>query len=722
MTAADWKRRISILIAFVVLGMFASDVLAQPTRPARRGSKYKVRIDSAPQQAAVYLDDEQYGVVGYTPWEGRLQRGDWKVIIKKDGYETATRTVTVSRTRKLQETFIPLVKKEDPAKVDVRADADKNAFGAQVWLDGQLQGQIPVILNADDGRHLVEVKKEGFHTFSQWVQTKEGTTVTVNPALKAIEVAKKGSILIEADVPDAEVYIDGNRHADLTPTLINDIIEGPHVIEVRKEPAMPWKQTVNVTDGKTVKVSAQLKATMGGQGGSIRVLSNVDGARVFLDGTDLGPVPMDIKDVKAGEHVVEVKAPGYLPREERLTVSAGSAAVLKLDLQPIASKEVAKLKIVSPVPEAAVFVDGERVGTAPQDKEVPAGEHFVVVTKTGYKKFEQKIRVEAGQSLTVTAELAAVGSLRVLSTPAGAEVLMDGEPIGATPLNKEDVDVGEHVVTVRLPEHYEFEKQITIQGGQRTIVTSKLEMIDTGPTPEELAREQRGLSSFGARTLPLGRSTVDIAGGYPYFADGQITVGAGKIGGFGFDAGVFFRSFVARTELGAKLRLTLADKEPFSFALFTAIGGGSNFLDDSGRNTFILNAGALGSLTAFGNLTVTGRAYVDYWSDRHCPPPEETGTDPVPVCPTEGALTPEQEMRLTELGIDRDALIERETGTRLMLSAIAEIAVSQRWNLWLLFEGAPFQEERAAYTDLFHNTLLKEDIGTYVRFGGTFKF
>jgi hypothetical protein len=716
MSAVLWKHRISILIAFFLIGVFAVDALAQAQRPTRRGTKYKVRIDSAPQQAAIYLDGEQYGIVGYTPWEGSLQRGDWTVIIKKDGYETVTRNVKVERNRRVQETFIPLVKKDEPAKLDVRGDADRNAIGAQVWVDGQMEGQIPVIITAGEGRHLIEVKKEGFQTFTQWIAVKEGEKVTVNPVLKEIEKVKKGSILIEADVPGAEVYIDGNRHPDSTPTLINDVIAGPHVIEVRKEPAMPWKQTLNVVEGQTVKVSAELKATMAGPVGAIRVLSNAPKARVYLDGTDLGPAPLDIKDVKPGEHVIEVKAPGYLPREERITVSAGSASVLKLDLQPTAAEDSGKIKVVSPVPEAAVFIDGERLGNVPQEKEVPMGEHYVVVTKPGYKKFEEKISLKAGQTLTVTAELAAVGPLRVLSTPSGAEVEIDGVVVGKTPFNADDVEIGQHVVKLRLPQHYEYEEQVTIQSGPPTIVNHKLEAIDIGPTAEDLRREQRNLTSFGARTLPLGRSTIDVALGYPYFLEGQVTVGAGRLSGMGFDAGVFLRTFFSRTEIGLKARLNLAEQNPFSFALFTMIGGGTNLFDNSGRNNFLWNIGAVGSLTAFELLTVSGRAYLDIWTDRYCPPEMSAGE--ISVC----TPSPEQVDRLMELRIGEGDLRDRNGGVRFMMSLILDMAIRQDWSAWFLFEGAPFQSERAAYTDIFSGALLENDIGTYVRLGLTYKF
>ena len=53
---------------------------------------------------------------------------------------------------------------------------------------------------------------------------------------------------------------------------------------------------------------------------------------------------------------------------------------------------------------------------------------------------------------------------------------------------------------------------------------------------------------------------------------------------------------------------------------------------------------------------------------------------------------------------------------------VVEVALWQRWSGWLVFEGAPFQDERAAYTDLFNAAMFKNDINTYVRLGGTYKF
>ena len=57
-----------------------------------------------------------------------------------------------------------------------------------------------------------------------------------------------------------------------------------------------------------------------------------------------------------------------------------------------------------------------------------------------------------------------------------------------------------------------------------------------------------------------------------------------------------------------------------------------------------------------------------------------------------------------------------------MTSLAIEIAMSDDWSLWGLFEGVPRQDERAAYTDLFHSSMFDRDPRTYLTIGLTRKF
>src|SRR5689334_22100089 len=170
MKDTSFLRRWSAVLAGLAIVCLASMASAQVTNPKLKStrSKYKVRIESSAPRATIYLDDKGYGPVGYTPWEGKLIAGSWTVILEAEGFDPATKPITVARKRTTQEFFITQAKKIEPGIVEVRADSDPNAFGAAVWVDGQLQGNIPVTLKLSTGRHLIEVKKDEFVTFSVW--------------------------------------------------------------------------------------------------------------------------------------------------------------------------------------------------------------------------------------------------------------------------------------------------------------------------------------------------------------------------------------------------------------------------------------------------------------------------------------------------------------------------------------------------------------------------
>jgi hypothetical protein len=361
--------------------------------------------------------------------------------------------------------------------------------------------------------------------------------------------------------------------------------------------------------------------------------------------------------------------------------------------------------------------------------------HSVLVRLDGYKQFEQKVQVDTGQTATVQADLKAVGRLRVLSTPPHAMVIINGLPAGPTPLDTE-VEVGETVVRIEQAGFQPFEQTLTILGGKTEVLTRELAVA--GPSEGELAVEQRGLSSFGARVLPRGRSTVDVDIGYPYFTTARITVGAGRIPNFfGFDATVAVRSMLARTEIGLGGRMTVIDNEPFSAAAFSNLWWGSKLLDDSKRNGVTWDLGGTISLTALTHVTISGRGYVELWSDRHCPALDSTpngfeGTDPIQVCTQikDGTISDQDLARVRKLigsdvttGPDSTLIKNRENGARFLLSLSGEIAFQQEWNVFFILEGAPFQQsERALFTSLFSGSMPANDYRIYARTGLTYKF
>ena len=69
------------------------------------------------------------------------------------------------------------------------------------------------------------------------------------------------------------------------------------------------------------------------------------------------------------------------------------------------------------------------------------------------------------------------GSLAVNCDPAGAQVFVDGNPVGATPLMLEDVRIGSHVVRVVLDGYRPWSSAVRIVANERNDVTCRLDPV-----------------------------------------------------------------------------------------------------------------------------------------------------------------------------------------------------------------------------------------------------
>jgi len=110
----------------------------------------------------------------------------------------------------------------------------------------------------------------------------------------------------------------------------------------------------------------------------------------------------------------------------------------------------AGLTIISVPDGANVHLDEQFIGTTPVTVDrAEAGTHLLRVEKKGFLAFRKVVEVGA-DGVTVTAELvgAATGTLVVTSTPDRADVVVDGEPMGQTPLTLSDLTLTLHSVQI----------------------------------------------------------------------------------------------------------------------------------------------------------------------------------------------------------------------------------------------------------------------------------
>lgn len=147
----------------------------------------------------------------------------------------------------------PLVKAEGQLSIKLSGGVTL----AKLFVDGQEKGVLPMApLKLATGTHKVEVKRPGFKDFSRTVNLRARKTVTL--AVKLQPVA--GVLSVQADVPGAEIVIDG-KWAGVTPVSALLVSPGEHEVQVRRAGYEPDISRMAISAGKDYALYIQLKPT-----------------------------------------------------------------------------------------------------------------------------------------------------------------------------------------------------------------------------------------------------------------------------------------------------------------------------------------------------------------------------------------------------------------------------------------------------------------------------
>jgi hypothetical protein len=660
---------------------------APAIRPRIKGRAYRLKLDSSPQQGTVYWDTglapnpKSYGVVGYTPLTIKVPKGPVKVIVEVAGFKSQEQTLDV---RKSQPLMFTLERAPSLARLDLQTSPDGGGAGGEVFIDGADRGTAPNAFELPAGRHQVEVRKPGYKPFSDWFDLAEGEHRTRDVSLVRAE-APSGTLLVTSDA-GGDVYLDGTRK-DVTPAIIPNVNAGDHVIEVRKEGIPPWRQTVTVVAGQQVKVSANFGAAASGNG-SLRVIANEPDVEVFIDGEDKGKAPVTMTDTRPGEHIVGGRKKGFKSQEQTVRVATNENAIVsfRMEVAP-PDRPHGGLKVQSTIPNAEVFLDGSSLGRAPVDRnDLDPGKHYVSVHRDGYTDFKREIMLVENQAVTLVADLSATGSLRILSTPEGAEVRLDGELIGHTPV-VHDASAGDHVVEFRLKGYFDHKETMKADGGREKVFSVDLKLIPTGPSPEQVARRRTQMSSFGARANPVGGVTVDFGLGYPWYLSTRVMVGALNYKNLGLDVGVQAQTMFDITDFALRGRLQFLDVGPFSMATDANIGGGTGV---NGRSSFFFDWDATASLSFADVAMVSAFVHFSAWDDSFCPTPGQlnNGTTADAYC---GYAPANDQIQKVALFGDGDPA-RGFTGHRFYVGFSASAAIDRLTSLFFQFEFVPLTQ------------------------------
>lgn len=211
----------------------------------------------------------------------------------------------------------------------------------------------------------------------------------------------------------------------------------PPVTVVAKQTVPPtWQQTV--APHSEEKVSSPAPVALG----RLQIRSTPTRAGVVIDGQSRGVTPLTLRDLALGAHTIEVSHPDHDSRQRRVTLNERRPArTLDFELRPTSA----------PAPETVATVPPPATAStepAPADAAAPA---------------------------TASATKSKTGSLQVASRPSGAQVFVDDELIGTTPLLLSDVVAGPKRLRVELSGYKIWSRSVQVEPKARSRVAATLE-------------------------------------------------------------------------------------------------------------------------------------------------------------------------------------------------------------------------------------------------------
>ncbi|MEM9192918.1 MAG: PEGA domain-containing protein [Myxococcota bacterium] len=703
-----------------------------------------VNVESTPAGATVYVDATTTAPIGTTPLRNvRIPRGQHTLIFQLPNHEEGRLPVEIRRRR---ETFRIVL---NPLGTLVVTAGSDSATGAAVRVDGQALGNVPFRQTVQPGRHLVQVGREGYVTFTQWVEVAGGQVMSL-PVVLEREAPETGSILVAGDVSGAPVYVGGTPRG-VTPTLIENVPAGEHQIEIRPDGMDVFRQTVRVIAGERVNLNPQLRPTAAA-GGSIRVIANVPGATISLDGEVIGNAPASRENISPGEHILEASAQGYGPVQQPVTIESGQQRVVSLRLEPDA-QSAGRIIVDANVGASVVTVDGEERGSPPVVVEgASAGAHTIVIAAEGYENFRHRCDTAPGRDCEVNARLVPVGTpVRVEANARGAELLLDGDVIGPIPYEG-NLPVGAHRLEVRAPGYQTHVQQINLMasGDPRTF---NIALAEEGAMTEEQRaeaaaerqREQEGATGWAAAALPQDQAVLDMSIGWIYPVELRLGVGILPW----LEGGFAFRTMLARyNEFELRAQAGFRPLEQLSAGLQVRFGGGigpSREIDCGDWASAIDDEnGMMGgpppttsceaeiaapdqevpshsvnsvffSVEAMGTLHFSNKGAFTLWMglDIHSDGYDWSGVDSDILVVSDFPEATEPAAQVAEV---RDG---RQGSARFRLGGSLELVLGRHWNAWVLLEGV-IGPSRDILGNLWG--FGPEDTELYVRLGLTHKF
>lgn len=137
------------------------------------------------------------------------------------------------------------------------------------------------------------------------------------------------------------------------------------------------------------------------------------------------------------------------------------------------------LTVTSTPPGADVFLDELHLGATPLRELVEPGSYELRVVHSGYKAWREPVDIHCDKALdNITLEPHELATLIVESKPEGAQVLLNRDPRGSTPITIRNIPAGTYTVEIRKARHLPVRREIELRPEQTERIVVQLKSAE----------------------------------------------------------------------------------------------------------------------------------------------------------------------------------------------------------------------------------------------------